>query len=153
MANDINSINIIGRLTRDCGSGEHDFGYTKGGTASATVSIAVNRSVKRNDEWQTEVSYFDVKIWGKSAENLKQYLTKGKQIGVSGFLKQDRWKDNEGNSKSKVYIVAENVELLGGNNGGNKDGNNTEGGSYAPESNSGNTDMGTDNGFPEEIPF
>lgn len=154
MANDVNETIIIGRLTRDCGSGEHDFSRTNGGTAIATVSLAVNRSVKRNEEWQSEVSYFDVKIWGKTAENLKPFLTKGKQIAVSGFLKQDRWKDNEGNSKSKVYIIAEKVQLLGGN--GNKEDSSGNKGGYEPETNSVNESSNaevSEEGFPEDIPF
>ena len=72
--NDLNDYSVIGRLTRDLG--ERDFAYIGNGTAKADLSIAVNRSVKRNDQWQDEVSYFDVVVWGKTAENLKQYFVK-----------------------------------------------------------------------------
>lgn len=111
MATDINNIVIIGNLTRDLGS--NDFGYTPGGTARVNVSIAVNRSRKQGDQWVDEVSYFDVTIWGKTAENLKPYLTKGQKIAVQGFLKQDRW-EKDGQKHSKVSIVAETVQLVGG---------------------------------------
>ena len=114
---DINSINVIGRITRDLD--EQSFAYLSTGKAKANISIAVNRSVKKGEEWIDEVSYFDVTIWGKTAENLKPYLQKGKQIAVSGYLKQDRWKDKEGNNRSKVYIVAETVELCGGRESSN----------------------------------
>ena len=111
--NDLNSVSVIGRLTRDCG--QQDFSYTQGGMAIAKVSIAVNRSKKQADgSWTDEASFFDVTIFGKTAENLHQYLLKGKQIGIKGYLKQDRWQDKQtGENRSKVYIVAEEVQLLG----------------------------------------
>ena len=114
---DLNHVVLIGRLTRDLGSDERDFGYLPNGQARANVSIAVNRSKKQGDEWIDEVSYFEVAIFGKTAENLKPYLLKGKQIAVDGHLKQDRWKDQQGNNRSKISIVAENVQLLGGKSG------------------------------------
>lgn len=114
---DTNHVVLIGRLTRDLGTDERSFAYTAGGTARANVSVAVNRSAKRGEEWTDEVSYFDITIWGKTAENLKPYLTKGKQIAVSGYLKQDRW-EKDGQKFSKVGIVADAVQLLGGKNDG-----------------------------------
>ena len=111
---DLNHVVIIGRLTRDLGTDERSFGYVANGQARANVSIAVNRSKKSGEEWVDEVSYFDVTIWGKTAENLKPYLTKGKQIAVDGYLKQDRW-EKDGQIMSRVSIVANNVQLLGGN--------------------------------------
>ena len=59
---DLNHVIEIGRLTRDIG--ERDFGYTTGGTARLNLSIAVNRSVKKNGAWTDSVSYFDVTVWG-----------------------------------------------------------------------------------------
>lgn len=120
---DINSVNIIGRLTRDLG--ENDFAYISTGTARASVSIAVNRAKKNGDEWTDEVSYFDITIWGKTAENLKPYLKKGKQIAVNGYLKQDRW-EKDGQKHSCVSIVADSVQLCGGKG----DSGNSDGGSY-----------------------
>ena len=111
---DINHVLVIGRLTRDFGADPRTFFYTTGGTACTKVSIAVNRSVKQSDgQWTDEVSFFDVTIWGKTAENLKPYLVKGKQIAVDGYLKQDRWQ-KDGQNFSKVNIVANSVQLLGG---------------------------------------
>lgn len=81
---DTNHVVLIGRLTRDLGTDERSFAYTANGTARASISIAVNRSAKRGDEWTDEVSYFDITIWGKTAENLKPYLLKGKQVAVDG---------------------------------------------------------------------
>lgn len=105
---EINNVTIIGRLTRDA-----ELAYTPGGMAIATFSVAINRKVKKGDEWQDEANYFDVKLFGKQGESLKQYLTKGKQIAVSGYLHQERW-EREGQKQSKVVINANDVQLLGG---------------------------------------
>ena len=107
---DINSVVLVGRITKDVGSDERSFSYIGNGTAKAVVNIAVNRGVKKGDKWEDEASFFDVVIWGKTAENLKPRLTKGKQISVMGFLKQDRW-EKDGQKQSKIYINAEQVEI------------------------------------------
>lgn len=109
---DLNHVIEIGRLTRDIG--ERDFSYTTGGTARLNLSIAVNRSVKKNGAWTDSVSYFDVTVWGKTAENIKAYLHKGKQIAIDGYLDQQRW-EKDGVKYSKVVIIADSVQLLGGN--------------------------------------
>ena len=114
MAHDLNHVALIGRLTRDVGS---DFAYLQSGAACANVSIAVNRSRKQGDSWVDEVSYFDVTIWGKQAEALRPYLTKGKQIAVDGYLRQDRW-EKDGCKFQKVRVVADSVQLLGGKDAG-----------------------------------
>ena len=110
---DLNHIVLIGRLTKDCGADERSFSYVGNGTAKAVVSLAVNRSVKKGEKWEDEVSFFDVTIWGKMAENLKPNLVKGKQICIEGYLKQDRW-EKDGKKESRVSITAEKVQLLGG---------------------------------------
>ena len=109
----INSIVVTGNVTRDIG--EKDFGYIGGdnGIAKLSISIAVNKSVKRNGEWTNEACFFDVELWGKLAETMKKYLHKGKGVAVQGKLDQDRW-EKDGQNKSRVYIRAENVQLLGG---------------------------------------
>lgn len=147
MAQDINHVMIIGRLTRDLGSDERSFGYVGNGMARANVSIAVNRSKKNGDQWIDEVSYFDITIWGKTAENLKPYLTKGKQICVEGHLKQDRWQKDE-QKFSKVSIIADNVQLLGGKSDG---GQSSGVPIFKPAEN--NSYSGDAGDFPEDIPF
>lgn len=107
---DINNVFLIGRITKDVGSDERSFSYIGNGTAKATVNIAVNRGVKKGDKWEDEASFFDVVIWGKTAENLKPRLTKGTQIAVSGYLKQDRW-EKDGQKQSRVQIIADMVEV------------------------------------------
>ncbi len=158
---DINHVILVGRLTRDVGSDERSFAYLPSGQARANVSIAVNRSRKNGDQWVDEVSYFDVTIWGKTAENLKPYLLKGKQIAIDGYLRQDRW-EKDGQKYSKVSITANSVQLLGGksDNSGNVQ---TTGGSnarfqprdnFSQQSNQFNGGISVDtNDFPEDIPF
>ena len=107
---DINSVVLVGRITKDVGSDERSFSYIGNGIAKAVVNIAVNRGVKRGDKWEDEASFFDVVIWGKTAENLKPRLTKGTQITVSGYLKQDRW-DKDGQKQSRVQVVADMVQV------------------------------------------
>lgn len=114
---DLNTVCLVGNLVKDCGANERDFGFTNSGMARANVTIAVNRSIKRNNEWTDEASFFDVVIWGKTAENLKPYLLKGKKIAVQGTLKQERWKDKNGNNCSRIVVNAELVQLLTKNNG------------------------------------
>lgn len=108
MAVDINVIVLVGRLTRDC-----ELKSTPQGTSVCRFSIAVNRRKRTGDKWEDEVSYFDVVLWGKSAETLNPYLQKGRQISVEGELRQNRW-EQDGKTNSKIEVVANNVQLLGG---------------------------------------
>ena len=106
---DVNSVVLVGNVVR-----EPDLKYMQNGTAIAVVSIAVNRAKKNPDgTWGDEASFFDVTLFGKTAENLKQYLVKCQKIAVQGSLKQDRWQDQQGNNKSKVGVIADNVQLVG----------------------------------------
>ena len=115
---DLNNVTLIGRVCQTVGVDERSFGYVSNGTARANVNIAVNRAKKVNGEWTEETYFFPVTIWGKTAENLKPYLVKGQQICVSGFLKQDKWQDQNGNKQSRISIVAETVQLCGNRNNG-----------------------------------
>jgi len=109
MANDFNNVVLIGRVTRDA-----ELKYTPSGTAVTKFGLAVNRKRKQGDEYIEEASFFDITAWAKLAENLSQYLTKGKQVGVCGELRQERWEDKDGNKRSKVGITANAIQLLGG---------------------------------------
>lgn len=145
---DVNSVVLCGRLTADMGSSQNGFSYTQGGTAIGRFSIAVNRSRKQGDQWVDEVSYFNVTVFGKTAENLKPYLTKGQLVAVQGFLKQDRWTDrNGGGVRSSVGIIADHIQLCGGK---------AEQKSVPAENriapSGGNSDF-NNGGFPEDIPF
>jgi len=105
---DVNYVIIIGRLTRDA-----ELKYTNSGLAVSSFALAVNRRKRSGENWEDEVSFFDLALFGKRAESLNQYLTKGQQVAVEGTLSQDRW-EQDGNKRSKVKIIANNIQLLGG---------------------------------------
>ncbi len=109
---DVNSVILIGRLTRDA-----ELKYTSGSVAVCKFAIAVNKRRKQGDQWVEEANFFDIVLWGKMGETLNQYLVKGKQVAVQGELHQNRW-EQDGQSRSKIEIMASNVQLLGGNGGG-----------------------------------
>ena len=111
---DINHVVLVGRLTRDA-----ELRYTQGGTPIVKFSIAVNRRKKTGEEWVDEVSFFDVVFWGKMGESINQYLVKGKQVAVTGELRQNRW-EQDGQPRSKVEIIANNLQLLGQAQGNGK---------------------------------
>ncbi len=116
--NDINSCILVGRLTRD-----GELTYTQNGKAVLKISLAVNRSIRQGDQWADDTAFFDVTCWGIMAEGLKQRIGKGSQVGVVGRLCQDRWKDNQtGQNRTKIYILAESVEVLKGLNQQNQQG-------------------------------
>ena len=138
---DLNNYSVIGRMTRDLD--ERAFAYTSNGKARLNISIAVNDGYGDNQY----TSYFDVVVWGKTAENIKPYLGKGKQICINGRLRQDRWESN-GQKNSRVVIVAETVQLLGGrDNSAGTGGNNQQTAPQRPQD--------YDNGgeYSEDIPF
>lgn len=158
MANDINIVTLVGRLTR-----EAELKYTNSGLAVCKFSLAVNRRKRSGEQWTDEVSYFDVVLWGKQGEAIQQYLGKGKQIAVSGELRQNRW-EQDGQNRSKVEIVASNVQLLGGGSGnsgggsGNYGGNQSENQSNEPSERKsfGEFQPASSNGpenFEDDIPF
>jgi len=108
---DINHVVLVGRLTRNA-----ELKYTNSGAAVSKFSIAINQRRKKDDQWVDESHFFDIVLWGKTAESLNQYLVKGRQVGIEGQLRQDRW-EQEGQSRSRVEIFATNVMLLGGGGG------------------------------------
>ena len=124
---DINRVTLVGRLTRDA-----ELKSIPSGTSVCRFSLAVNRSVKSGEEWKEEASFFDVVLWGRRGEALNQYLTKGKMIGIDGELRQDRWQQ-DGQNRSKVEIIANNVQFLGGNPGSSGSGGGSDYESRRPQ--------------------
>lgn len=104
--NSLNSILIEGNLTRDPVLKE-----TPKGTPVCDMNVASNRFYKQDDEFQKEVSFFDVEAWARLAEACAQNLKKGRGVRVVGRLKQDRWTDGEGKIHDKIKIVAEHIEF------------------------------------------
>ena len=104
--NNLNSILLEGNLVRDPESGT-----TPNGTFICKFSVASDRVMKVKDEYQKEVSYFDVTTWAHQAELCSQYLKKGRGVRIHGRLQQDRWQDKDGKNRTKVYIVAHKVDF------------------------------------------
>lgn len=102
----LNSVNIMGNLTRD-----PEIKSTPSGKSVCSMSIANNRIYSKNNQRVTEVSYFDVEVWGPIAENCAKYLKKGSGIIVEGRLKQDRW-EKDGKTQSRVRISANSVHFM-----------------------------------------
>jgi len=103
---DINTVALSGRLTR-----EAELKYTHGGLAICEFGVAVNRSVKKGEEWVDEPSFIDCTLFGRFGESLAQYLQKGTQVMLDGELRQDRWQNKEGQNRSKVSVVVQNIVL------------------------------------------
>jgi single-strand DNA-binding protein len=139
---DINQVVLIGRLTRDV-----ELKYTNSGFAIANLSLAVNRRVKRDDTWQDEGNFFNCVLIGKRAEALAQYLVKGKQIGIQGELRQDRW-EQDGQPRSRVEIFINDIQLLGGR--GSEQSNRSGGG---PSDQYSSPEIPKADDFDDDIPF
>lgn len=129
---DVNSVVLVGNLVRDI-----EVRYSNSGVAIGKSAIAINRRRKNGDQWVDEVSYFDFTILGKSAEGLRPYLVRGKQVAIQGSLVQDRW-EKDGQKNSRVYVMVDNLQLCGGGNG-NRGGNGNSSGynQNRPQNNSG----------------
>ncbi len=108
MATDLNSVVLIGRLTRD-----PEYKIVGEGSSLVNFSIANNRTYVVNGVKKDETHYFDCVAWGKLAEIIKEYASKGKQILVEGRLVQETWDTQDGKKASKIKIRTENVQLLG----------------------------------------
>ena len=103
---DHNIVTLIGRLTAD-----PQRKYTQGGMEIAEFSIANNYYVSTKNT--AEVNYFDILAFGKLAETVSKYLIKGKQVCISGTLRQERWQDkNTNTTKSKVRIIMQSMQML-----------------------------------------
>jgi single-strand DNA-binding protein len=121
MAN-LNKVLLMGNLTRD-----PEVRYTPKGTAVTELGIAVNRIYAgESGEKREEVTFVDVTVWGRTAENVGEYLRKGRPVFIEGRLQLDSWEDKQsGQKRNKLKVVADNVQFLGsrGGGGGSEEGN------------------------------
>lgn len=103
---------VVGRIANEMN--ETNFRSVGNGTPLVTFSVAVNGSENVNGQWQDVASFFDVSYFGAGAGALRNFagFGKGALVCVSGALKQRRWKDQNGNNRSAVEIVATSVEFL-----------------------------------------
>ncbi len=136
MAKGFNKVTLMGNLTRD-----PETRQTPNGQSVTNFSLAVNRTWKGQDGSQQEaVSYIDCVCWGKAGEIIAQYMQKGRPILVSGRFDQRSW-EQDGNKRSKVEVVVEDFNFIGGagdggGNGGGYSGGSNSGGSSASSSKS-----------------
>jgi len=108
MANDLNRVVLIGRLTKD-----PELKSVGSGSTLCRFSIANNRSYTTGGDKREEVNFFNCTAWGKQAEILSQYARKGKQLAIEGRLQQRSWEGQDGKKQSAVDIVVENFQFLG----------------------------------------
>jgi single-strand DNA-binding protein len=106
----VNKVILVGNLGRDI-----ELRYTPGGAAVATLNLATTEVwTDRNNQRQEKTEWHRVIVWGKQAESLQEYLTKGKQIYVEGRLQTRQWDDKDGNKRYTTEIKTNRVTLLGG---------------------------------------
>src|SRR6476469_8823657 len=111
----VNKVIFVGNLGRDA-----ELRYTPGGAAVATLNLATTEvwNDKASGQKQEKTEWHRIVLWGKSAEALSEYLTKGKQIYVEGRLQTRKWQDKDGNDKYSTEIRSDRIVLLGGGGGG-----------------------------------
>jgi single-strand DNA-binding protein len=134
----INRAVLVGRLTRD-----PELRSTASGMSVLSMRLAFNdrRKNPQTGEWEEMSNYIDVTLFGKRAEALSRFLSKGTRIGVDGRLRWSEWESSSGDKRSKIEVIADELELLDSREGG-------QGGGGGPAPASGGDDLGG-----EEIPF
>lgn len=141
MAKGFNKVILMGNLTRD-----PETRQTPSGQSVTNFSLAVNRTWKSQDgQTQEAVSYIDCVAWGRTGEVIAQYMQKGRPILVSGRLDQRSW-EQDGNKRSKVEVIVEDFNFVGGGDGGG----NYSGGSSASTSSSAPTNK-KDNSSSDDV--
>lgn len=107
MSLNVNKVMVAGNLTRDV-----EIRYIPSGSAVANINLAVNRTWTKDGEKKEEVCYVKVIVWGKTAENCNEYLSKGKPVFIEGRLNFRSW-EKDGEKRSVLEVVAEKVHFLG----------------------------------------
>lgn len=149
MSASFNRVILVGNLTRD-----PEVRYTPGGTAVTEIGLAVNRYWfdKGSNERKEETTFIDVTLWGRQAEVAGEYLSKGRPVLIEGRLQTDSWDDKEtGKRRTKLKVVGETLQLLGGREGGGGRGGNA-GGRSQPAATSDELPEET-GGFSDDVPF
>jgi single-strand DNA-binding protein len=108
MAGDINRVTLVGRLTRD-----PELRHLPSGSPVLQLGLAVNGRQKDDaGNWTDKPNFFDVKVFGNQAEMLSQHLAKGRRVGIDGRLDWSSWEAQDGSKRSKVEVVAFQVQFL-----------------------------------------
>jgi len=109
-----NRVILMGNLTRDI-----ELRYTPSSMAVCDIGLAVNdRRKSATGEWIDETTFVDITLFGRTAEVAGEYLKKGAPVLIEGRLKLDQWETNDGQKRSKLKVVCERMQMLGGRQGG-----------------------------------
>lgn len=133
-----NRVILVGNLTRD-----PELRYIPSGTAVSDIGLAVNDRVKRGDQWVDEATFVDITLWGRTAEIANEYLSKGAPVLIEGRLKLDRW-EKDGQKHSKLKVIGERLQMLGGKEGGGGGPRGGRGGGSSRGGGGGGDDYGYD---------
>ncbi|MFN2377928.1 MAG: single-stranded DNA-binding protein [Candidatus Binatia bacterium] len=148
----VNKVIILGNLGQD-----PELRNTSGGKAVATLRVATTDTWNdANGQRQERTEWHSIVVWGRAAENCKQYLSKGRSVFVEGRIQTRKWQDKEGHDRYTTEIVADRVQFVGGSGGAGGGGGGGGGGGRArgSESEGGGYDMGSSGPPPEDdIPF
>ncbi len=122
MAGNVNKVFLMGNLTRDV-----ELKHTPSNQPVANLGIATNRRYRtREGEDREETTFVDCEAWGRTAEVMSQYLSKGRPVFIEGRLKLETWQDKDGQKRSRMRVVIENFQFIDSRGGGG-------GGSPRPE--------------------
>ena len=122
MAANLNKTMLIGNLTRDV-----ELKYIPSGAAVANFGLAINRQYKNSDgEKVEEVCFIDIVAWNRLAEVAGEYLLKGSPVFIEGRLQMDSWEQGDGQKRSKLKVVAQNIQFLSGGKADNSEGKDTD---------------------------
>ncbi len=124
-----NRVILVGNLTKD-----PELRYIPSGTAVSDIGLAVNDRVKKGNEWIDETTFVDVTLWARTAEVANEYLSKGSSVLIEGRLKLESWENNEGQKRSKLKVIADRMQMLGGRGGGGGGGGGEGGGGRSQSS-------------------
>jgi single-strand DNA-binding protein len=151
MAN-YNRVILMGNLTRDV-----ELRYTQNNTAIGKIGIAVNRKYRtQSGEDREETTFVDCEAWGRTAEVMSQYLSKGRPVLIEGRLRLDQWQDQQsGQNRSKLLVVVENFQFVGGRGDGDGGGGGGGGGyqRQAPRQGGGGGQSGPPSDGPQYEPI
>lgn len=141
-----NKVILMGNLTRD-----PELKYLPSGMAVANLGLAVNRvwTDRESSEKREEVSFVDLEAWGRTAETMNEYLQKGRAALVEGRLRQQRWETDDGQNRSRLVVVVERFEFVGGRQDGSEQGGYSQPGEAASQSSASDAGPATE----DDIPF
>ena len=143
MARSVNQVILMGNLTRD-----PEVRQTPSGQSVCSFSLALNRAYKdQSGNWQEATDYIDVVAWGPLGERVAQYVTKGRRVLVQGRLQSRSW-EQDGQKRSKVEVLANDVTFLDGRGEG---GEGSHGGSFGSNNNAGSSSSKKDDVVIEDI--